>query len=775
VDGTSNPEKRVSINITGMSCAGCVARAEKAALALDGVRTSEINLAMKRGTMTFDPALVTPEEIARAITEAGYPSTPVSDPADAGMHDHHHGHDHGHGHDQAEGHVHDEDAGELKRALLFAAGFTAPLVFVSMGRMLPGLDGAMAKFMDHHVWMAVEWVLATPVLFYAGWRFFTTGWNEIRHAAPGMNALVMLGAGAAYVYSALAVVAPGLFPAGTAVAYFEAAGVIVTLILFGRYLEAAAKGRTAAAIRSLLALQVPTARVLRDGSFVEVPIAQVRVGDKVLVRPGERLPVDGTVAEGTGFVDESMITGEPLPVEKHPGGEAVGGTVNGNGALTIEVSHVGADTVLARIVRMVEDAQSGKPEIQKIADKIAGIFVPVVLVIAVATFALWMAFGPEPALSHAFVAAVSVLLIACPCAMGLATPTAIMVSTGRGAETGVLIRRGTALERLAKVDTIVLDKTGTLTEGKPELREVRLIGSDFNEGTALALALAAAAESRSEHPLGQALVTAARSRGLALSDTTDFAAKPGHGITATVAGKRLTIGAARHFAADGIDTGPADAAMSELAAGALTPVLLAVDGKLAAVFGIGDKLKPESQGVIAALAEMGLRAAMLTGDVEATAKAVAGSAGIERVVAGVLPDGKADEIKRLQQAGRTVAFVGDGINDAPALAQADVGIAIGTGTDIAIEAGDVVLMSGDMRGIVRAVRLARRTLRVIHGNFFWAYAYNVALIPLAAGAFYAALGWLLNPMIAAAAMSVSSLFVVGNSLRLRSFERGENA
>ena len=771
MDGTSNPEKRVSINITGMSCAGCVSRAEKAALALDGVRTSEINLAMKRGTMTFDPALVTPDEIARAITEAGYPSTPEPDPANVGAHSHHHGHDHTH--DQAQGHDHDEDTGELKHALLFAAGFTAPLVFVAMGRMLPGLDGAMAKFMDHHAWMAVEWVLATPVLFYAGWRFFTTGWNEIRHAAPGMNALVMLGAGAAYVYSAFAVVAPGLFPAGTAVAYFEAAGVIVTLILFGRYLEAAAKGRTAAAIRSLLALQVPTARVLRNGSFVEVPTADVRVGDKVLVRPGERLPVDGTVAEGSGFVDESMITGEPLPVEKHPGGEAVGGTVNGNGALTIEVTRVGADTLLARIVRMVEEAQGGKPEIQKIADRIAGIFVPVVLVVAAATFALWMAFGPEPALSHAFVAAVSVLLIACPCAMGLATPTAIMVATGRGAETGVLIRRGTALERLAKVDTIVLDKTGTLTEGRPELREVRMLDADFDENAALALA--AAAESRSEHPLGQALVTAARSRGLALPETTDFAAKPGHGITATVTGKRVTIGAARHFAADGIDTGPADAAMAELAAGALTPVLLAVDGKLAAVFGIGDKLKPESQGVIAALVEMGLGAAMLTGDVEATAKAVASSAGIERVFAGVLPDGKADEIKRLQQAGRTVAFVGDGINDAPALAQADVGIAIGTGTDIAIEAGDVVLMSGDMRGIVRAIRLARRTLRVIHGNFFWAYAYNVALIPLAAGAFYAAFGWLLNPMIAAAAMSVSSLFVVGNSLRLRSFERGEKA
>jgi Cu+-exporting ATPase len=766
VDGTPTTEKKVSLNITGMSCAGCVARAERAALALDGVRASEINLAMKRGTMTFDPALVSPDEIARAITEAGYPSTPEPDPAEAAHHHHN-------AKAQGGAHVHDDDAGELKRALLFATGFTLPLVFVSMGRMVSGIGGAMAGIMDHHAWMAVEWVLTTPVLFYAGWRFFTTGWNEIRHAAPGMNALVMLGAGAAYFYSVLALVAPGLFPAGTAVAYFEAAGVIVTLILFGRYLEAVAKGRTAAAIQSLLALQVPTAHVERDGRFVEVAVEDARVGDRVLVRPGERLPVDGSVAEGTGFIDGSMVTGEPLPVEKRVGDEVVGGTVNGSGALTIVVSRIGADTVLARIVRMVEEAQSGKPEIQKIADRIAGIFVPVVLVIAAVTFALWFAFGPEPTLSHAFVAAVSVLLIACPCAMGLATPTAIMVGTGRGAETGVLIRRGTALEMLAKIDTVVLDKTGTLTEGRPELREIRLVAAGQDEDAVLALA--AAAESRSEHPLGQALVNAAQARGLAPVAVTDFSARASHGITATFSGKRVAIGAARHLAAEGIDTSGEEGIASGLAAQALTPVFLAVDGTLTAVFGIGDKLKPESRDVVQALHGMGLATAMLTGDTQATAAAVASEAGIERVVAGVLPDGKADEIKRLQAAGRKVAFVGDGINDAPALAQADAGIAIGTGTDIAIEAGDVVLMSGDMNGIVRAVRLARRTLRVIHGNFFWAYAYNVALIPLAAGAFYAAFGWLLNPMLAAAAMSVSSIFVVGNSLRLKSFDPGESA
>ena len=759
MDGTQPTENRVNVAISGMHCAGCVASVEKAALALDGVKTSEINLATQRGTMTFDPALVSADAIARAITAAGYPAAPEVAAAPER-------------HAAAEA-ARDAERAELRRALFMAAAFTLPLVVLSMGRMVPVLGDAMTGFMSHRAWMAAEWILATPVLFYAGKRFHTAGWSEITHMTPGMNTLVMIGAGAAYFYSLLALAAPSLFPAGTAVAYFEAAGVIVTLILFGRYLEAAAKGRTAAAIKGLLQLQAPHARVERGGNLVDVPIEDIRPGEKVLVRPGERVAVDGIVLEGTSFVDQSMITGEPIPVGKGVGDEVVGGTLNGNGALSVTVTRVGAETLLARIVRMVEDAQTGKPEIQKVADRIAGVFVPVVLVVAALTFALWIAFGPEPALAHAFVAAVSVLLIACPCAMGLATPTAIMAGTGRGAEIGVLIRQGTALEQLARVDTVVLDKTGTLTEGKPRLAKIHITDAATDE--ARALCLAAAAEMSSEHPLGKALVDAARARDLEIPEARDFAADPGHGIAATVAGQRIVVGTARHMEANAIDIAPGAEALKALSEAALTPVHLACDGRLVAVFGIGDALKPEARDVIAALTALGIETAMLTGDAHATAEAVARAAGIGRVVAGVLPDAKADEIERLQNAGHKVAFVGDGINDAPALARADVGIAIGTGTDIAIETADVVLMSGDMQGIVRALKLARQTLRVIHGNFFWAYAYNVALIPLAAGAFHAAFGWLLNPMLAAAAMSVSSLFVVCNSLRLRSFGRGGKA
>jgi Cu+-exporting ATPase len=754
--GFQVPSDSIDLDIEGMSCAGCVSRAEKAAANLPGVVASEINLATHRGRVTFTPGVVQPEAIAKAITDAGYPARPHRvDGEPAG---------------DSERDARDAETETLKRALVFALGFTVPLIAVAMGRMVESIGAVMLGIMAERAWMAVEWVLATPVLFYAGRHFHRSGWNELKHLNPGMNALVMIGAGAAYFYSLLSLAAPSLFPAGTAHAYFEASGVIVTLILFGRYLEALAKGRTSAAIKKLMGLQVPMARVKRGGSVSEIPIAELRVGDKVHVRPGERLPADGAIWGGTSFVDESMISGEPVPVEKRPGAEVVGGTVNGNGALTVLVSRTGADTVLARIIRMVEDAQAGKPPIQKLADRIAGVFVPAVMGIAVLTFLGWLLFGPEPALGYAFVTAVSVLLIACPCAMGLATPTAIMAGTGRGAEIGVLIRRGTALELLARVDTVVLDKTGTLTEGKPELRELHSLGTDMADDDILAIA--AAAEAKSEHPIAHALVDAAKAKGLALPEAAGLEAHPGHGVTAMVAGRKVAIGAARHMQALGIDSGPASAETDAIAAAALTPVFIAIDGELAAIAGVGDALKAESPGTIEALQRLGLETALLTGDTEATAKAIATQAGIGTVMAGVLPGAKADEIKRLQDAGKTVAFVGDGINDAPALAQADVGIAIGTGTDIAIEAGEVILMSGDLSGIVRAVKLARRTLRVIHGNFFWAYAYNVALIPLAAGILYPAFGWLLNPMLAAGAMSVSSLFVVSNSLRLRSFDGG---
>ena len=545
---------------------------------------------------------------------------------------------------------------------------------------------------------------------------------------------------------------------------------IITLILLGRYLEAIAKGRTSEAIKKLIQLQAKTARVLKDGEEVEVPIEAVVPGDMVLIRPGERLPVDGRVTEGSSYVDESMITGEPIPVEKRPGDEVVGGTVNKTGAFTAEATRVGADTVLSQIIKMVEEAQGSKPPIQKLADRIALVFVPIVIAGALITFGIWLYVGPAPALSYAFVASVSVLLIACPCAMGLATPTAIMVGTGKGAEMGVLFRKGTALEALARIDSVILDKTGTLTLGRPEMTDFLHYGSaDAPDASSETLRLVAAAESKSEHPIAEAIVQAARDRGIEIPPVENFQAEPGFGIEATVDGHLVQIGADRYMTTLGVDLADTGERAKKLADEAKSPLYAAVDGKLAAMIAVADPLKEGSPQAVAALHGLGFEVAMLTGDNRRTADAIARLAGVDRVMAEVLPDQKAREVKRLQAEGKKVAFVGDGINDAPALAQADVGIAIGTGTDIAIEAGDVILMSGDLRGIVNASSLSKRTLRTIWYNFFWAYAYNVTLIPVAAGAFYPLFGLLLNPMLAAAAMSISSLFVVTNSLRLRSF------
>ena len=543
---------------------------------------------------------------------------------------------------------------------------------------------------------------------------------------------------------------------------------IITLILIGRLLEAVAKGRTSAAIKQLMKLQAKTARVVRGDKEIEIPIEQVVLGDIIQVRPGEQIPVDGTVTEGSSFVDESMITGEPIPVEKSAGVEVVGGTINTAGAFRLVATRVGKDTVLSQIIKMVEEAQGSKPEIQRLADRIASVFVPVVIGIAALTFAAWLTFGPSPALSFAFVTAVSVLLIACPCAMGLATPTAIMVGTGKGAELGVLFRQGSALEILARIDTVILDKTGTLTLGRPEMTDFVALGAT-GEGVEEVLAYVAAAEAKSEHPIAEAIVRAAVDKGLTLPQVEEFQAEPGYGIEAQVNGRKVQVGADRLMRKLGIPLAEAEGMADQFAADAKTPLYAALDGELAAVVAVADPIKEGSREAVGALRALGLQVGMLTGDNRRTADAVAAQAGIDRVLAEVLPDQKAAEIQRLQGEGKKVAFVGDGINDAPALAQADTGIAIGTGTDIAMEAGDVILMSGDLRGIVNAAGLAKRTLKTIKYNFFWAYAYNVALIPLAAGAFYPLLGVLLNPMLAAGAMSVSSLFVVSNSLRLRGF------
>jgi Cu+-exporting ATPase len=742
--------ERADLAVGGMTCAACVGRVERAVARLPGVIEANVNLIGATASVRFLPAAVSVDQVADAIRQAGYaPTVRTATAAD----------------DREDGERQGERA-ELRASLVLAAALTVPLVLVAMLRMVPGIDARMAVLPEQG-WMVVEGLLATPVVFGAGWRFFRQGWAEVRHLNPGMSTLVMLGAGAAYLYSLLVLALPALFPEGTAVTYFEASAVIVTLILIGRLLEAIARGRTSRAIKRLLRLQVRTARVLRDGKELELPMEDVAVGDVVVVRPGERLPVDGVVVEGTSFVDESMITGEPIPAEKEPGAEVVGGTVNGSGAFTLRATRVGGDTVLSQIVRLVEEAQGSKPPIQKLADRIAGVFVPLAILAAAITFVTWLAVGPQPALNYAFVAAVSVLLIACPCAMGLATPTAVMVGTGRGAQLGLLFRKGAALEMLARVDTVVLDKTGTLTLGRPELTDFVVADAGFSEPEALRLV--AAVESRSEHPIAEAIVRAARARGLDLPAARRVRAEPGFGIEAQVGEHAIHVGAERYLSKLGIDAAAASAPAAALAAAAKTTLFAAIDGRLAAVIAVADPLKPESREAVAALCGAGFEVAMVTGDNRATAGAIAREVGIERVFAEVVPEEKAIEVKRLQAKGKRVAFVGDGINDAPALAQADVGVAIGTGTDIAIEAGDVILMSGDLRALVNATTLARRTLRTIRLNFFWAYAYNVALIPVAAGVLYPLLGLLLNPMLAAAAMSVSSLFVVTNSLRLRGF------
>jgi Cu+-exporting ATPase len=737
-----------TIGVGGMTCASCVARVERAIQALPGVLGATVNLSTESARVEFLPDTLSRARIAQAIGEAGYQAEVGQEAPDAGKE------------------RREKELALLKRDLMLAAVLTAPLVLISMAPMfLPGAETLMHSLLPMPVWHWLELVLATPVLAWAGRRFLVQGSAELRHLAPGMNSLVMIGSGAAYLYSLLVLFLPGLFPKGTANLYFEASAVIVTLILVGRYLEALAKGRTSEAIRHLVRLRPKEARIVREDGEIEIPVEAVVPGDIVLVRPGERIPVDGVVVEGTSYVDESMISGEPVPVGKHAGDEVVGGTVNQTGVFRCRATRVGADTLLAQIIRLVEEAQAGKPPIQLLADRIAGVFVPIVMGVALITFIVWLLVGPDPALNFAFVAAVSVLLIACPCAMGLATPTAIMVATGRGAAMGTLFRRGAALEALARVDTLVLDKTGTITAGKPTLTELEAFGISEDQ----ALKLVAAVERDSEHPIAGAIVQAAKDRGLDIPVAQEAEAIPGFGIKAHIEGALIAAGSGRFMGKLGIDIGTASERIEQLTNQGGTPVLAAADGKLIALLAVADPPKASSKAALAAMHALGLKTIMLTGDNRRTAEAVAGTVGIDRVVAEVLPDGKAAEVKRLQEAGARVAFVGDGINDAPALAQADVGIAIGTGTDIAVEAGEVILMSGELTAAANAVALARQTLKTIRLNFFWAYAYNVALIPLAAGLFYPLTGWLLNPMIAAAAMSVSSLFVVTNSLRLRRF------
>lgn len=751
--GYDVPAETIQIDIDGMTCASCVARVEKAIAATPGVVSAAVNLATGRATVQASAGAVDRAALAEAVRKAGYEPREVaaSGAADSASREA----------------ARATEMGRLRRDLIIAAALTIPVFAIEMGgHVIPALHHWLAASFGQQNLHVVSFVLTTLALFGPGRRFFSKGVPALLRLAPDMNSLVALGATAAWGYSTVATFLPQALPEGAAHVYFEAAAVIVTLILLGRFLEARAKGRTSDAIRHLMNLQPQVAHVQRDGVFVETPLEAVATGDVLQVRPGDRIPVDGVVLSGASHVDESMISGEPAPVAKTGGSEVIGGTINQAGAFTFRAERVGADTVLAQIIRMVETAQGAKLPIQGLVDRITMWFVPAVMAIAALTFGVWLIFGPQPALSFALVNAVAVLIIACPCAMGLATPTSIMVGTGRAAELGVLFRNGEALQSLGDARVIALDKTGTLTVGKPALTDLD-VAPGFDGADVLALV--AAVETQSEHPVATAIVTAAREQGLTLAQVSDFSTEVGMGVKARVGGRDVAVGAARYMAQLGVDVAMLEADAARLGAEAKTPLYAAIDGRLAAIIAVADPVRPTTPRAIQAMHALGLKVAMITGDNRRTAEAIAAQLGIDDVVAEVLPDGKVAALNRLRASYGAVAFVGDGINDAPALAEAEVGVAIGTGSDVAIESADVALMSGDLTGVTNAIALSRATMRNIRQNLFWAFGYNAALIPVAAGVLYPATGLLLSPMLGAGAMALSSVFVLGNALRLRKF------
>ena len=741
---------QTDLAIAGMHCASCTGRVERVLAGVPGVLSASVNLMTERATVRHLPVPGLEEQMAKAVTGAGFAARPLTDrPSDDGAR------------------KREAEIALTRRRTLIAGALTLPVFVLEMGgHLIPAFHHWVHDTIGMWESWLIQFVLTTLVLFGPGLVFFRLGLPALSRRAPDMNSLVAVGTGAAWGFSTVATFVPSVLPDGTAAVYFEAAAVIVTLILLGRWLEARARGRTGAAISRLVGLQPKSARVERDGAIVDLPISEIRAGDVIHVRPGEKIPTDGDVTGGSSYVDESMITGEPVPASKAEGDPVTGGTVNGNGALTFRATRIGADTLLAQIIRLVEDAQGAKLPIQALVDRVTLYFVPAVMAVAALTFVVWLALGPG--LGHAVVAAVAVLIIACPCAMGLATPTSIMVGTGRAAEMGVLFRRGDALQALQGVEVVAFDKTGTLTEGRPDLVALHTVpGTDEAE----VLALVAAVEAKSEHPIAQAITRAAENRGLTLPQIDAFEAITGFGVQATVAGRAVLVGAERLMLRDGIDLGALPAQAQEAARKGQTPLYAAIDGQAAALICVSDRIKAATPEAIDALHAMRLKVAMITGDAQATAQAIAADLCIDTVVAEVLPEGKVAAIETLRADGQRVAFVGDGINDAPALAAADVGIAIGTGTDVAVEAAEVVLMSGDLRGVVNALAASRATLRNIRQNLFWAFAYNTALIPVAAGVLVPFGGPQLSPVLAAAAMAGSSLFVLANALRLRRWRR----
>lgn len=752
--GYSVRHEITELAIEDMTCASCVGRVEKALAQTPGVIEAGVNLATERARIIHFAGVVSVADLEAAVVKAGYTSRRLSaESANTEDQDN----------ERREG-----EARSLRRALYTAAIFTLPVFILEMGsHVIPGMHDLVMRTLGQQMNWYIQFVLATIVLFGPGMRFFRKGIPALLRGAPDMNSLVSVGTIAAYGYSVVATFIPGVLPKGTANVYFEAAVVIVTLILLGRTLEARAKGRTSQAIKRLVGLQAKTARVDRNGKIVEIPLDQVATDDVILVRPGEKIPVDGEVVDGSSYVDESMITGEPVPVSKGIGAEVVGGTINKTGAFSFRVTKIGANTVLAQIIRLVEQAQGSKLPIQALVDKVTMWFVPAVMAGAGVTFIIWLFLGPDPALTFALINAVAVLIIACPCAMGLATPTSIMVGTGRAAELGVLFRKGEALQALRDVSVVALDKTGTLTKGRPELTDlVPAEGFEYKE----VLALVAAIETRSEHPIAEAIVAAAKQQDITLASVESFEAVPGFGVSAQVAGRTVAVGADRYMTQLGLDVNSLQPTARRLGEQGKSPLYAAIDGRLAAIIAVADPIKETTPEAIRALHALGLKVAMITGDNKATAAAIARQLGIDEVAAEVLPDGKVAALKKFRANGARVAFVGDGINDAPALAESDVGLAIGTGTDVAIEAADVVLMSGDLRGVADAIALSQATIRNIKQNLFWAFAYNALLIPVAAGLLYPLNGMLLSPMFAAAAMALSSVFVLGNALRLKRFQ-----
>ena len=831
--------ERVDLPITGMTCAACANRIERSLSKTPGVRKAGVNYATGRATVEYDPTSTGLRQLMDRVKDVGYDTAAtahvefiVDDSArpsgSAAPLEHELRRVRGvvdvgfnlatmqvrveyvpgtadvrairgaiesfgyrvretpHGAasitaEDAEAEARRSEYQDLKRKLSVAAALSVPVLMIAMSHGRIALLDAP--------WMPwLQLALTTPVVFYAGAQFYRGAWAAFRHRAADMNTLIAVGTGAAYAYSVLATFLPGVFAGATGMpgmpgmdgrevaVYFEAASVIIALILLGRMLEARAKGQTSEAIRRLIGLQARTARVVRtvDGAprEMDIPVEEVVPGDRILVRPGEKIPVDGRVTEGASAVDESMLTGESLPVEKVAGDEVFGATMNATGSFRFEATKVGKDTALQQIVKLVQDAQGSKAPIARLADTISGIFTPIVLCIAVATFVAWFLLAPpETRFTMAFVNAIGVLVIACPCALGLATPTAVMVGTGKGAEQGVLIKGGEALETAHKLTTIVLDKTGTITAGKPALTDVR-VASGFTEDELLTLV--ASAEQSSEHPIAAAIVAGAKGRGLTLVNPERFQATAGHGIDATVNGRTLLLGNGKLMRDRGIDVGALESSAEQLAADGKTPVFAAVAGRVAGLVAVADEVKPESANAIRAMKALGLEVVMITGDNRRTAEAVARQVGVDRVLAEVLPENKARHVRELQAEGKSVGMVGDGINDAPALAQADIGIAIGTGTDVAIEASDITLLRGDLRGVVAAIQLSKATIRTVKQNLFWAFIYNVVGIPVAAGLLYPFTGWLMSPIIASAAMSFSSVSVVTNSLRLRRFRPSES-